>query len=267
MPTSQYLTKLILNVVESQEVYDYMEAKGLINSNELYLVNGDEGYTLPTASATILGGIKVGSKLAIAEDGTLSVDISDATTSESGLMAATDKSKLDGIATGANKYTHPSYTVRSSGLYKITVDSTGHVSSVTAVSKDDITALGIPGQDTNTTYDNATQSAAGLMSSTDKKKLDGIASGANNYTHPSYTQRSSGLYKITVDAQGHISNVSAVTKEDITALGIPAQDTNTTYSAATQTLEGLMSAEDKKKLDGLEQIEAITTAEIDAAFD
>ena len=31
----------------------------------------------------------------------------------------------------------------------------------------------------------ATQSANGLMSATDKKKLDGIASGANKYTHPS----------------------------------------------------------------------------------
>lgn len=31
---------------------------------------------------------------------------------------------------------------------------------------------------------NATQSASGLMSSADKTKLDGIATGANNYTHP-----------------------------------------------------------------------------------
>lgn len=37
---------------------------------------------------------------------------------------------------------------------------------------------------TNTTYSDATQSAHGLMSVDDKKKLDGIASGANNYTHP-----------------------------------------------------------------------------------
>ena len=37
---------------------------------------------------------------------------------------------------------------------------------------------------TNTTYGNATTSAAGLMSSGDKTKLDGIAAGANNYVHP-----------------------------------------------------------------------------------
>lgn len=37
----------------------------------------------------------------------------------------------------------------------------------------------------NTTYSNATASTSGLMSSSDKIKLDGIATGANNYTHPS----------------------------------------------------------------------------------
>lgn len=36
--------------------------------------------------------------------------------------------------------------------------------------------------DANTTYGNASQDAAGLMSADDKKKLDGIAAGANNIT-------------------------------------------------------------------------------------
>ena len=156
---------------------------------------------------------------------------SNATTSADGLMSSEDKTKLDGIASGANKYTHPSYTNRTSGLYKITVDTTGHVSAATAVTKSDITALGIPGQDTNTTYANATTSTDGLMSAEDKVKLNGIAAGANKYTHPSYTAKSSGLYKITVDALGHVSAVASVTKSDITALGIPGSDTNTTYSA------------------------------------
>lgn len=193
-------------------------------------------------------------------------------------------------------YTHPSYTARATGLYKITVDALGHVTGSVAVTKADITALGIPGQDTNTTYSPfkgattsaagasglviappagaakrylrsdgtwavppdtnttygvATQAANGLLSAADKKKLDGIAADANAYTHPGYTARASGLYKITVDAQGHVSVVTAVTKGDITALGIPAQDTNTTYSVATQSANGLMSAADKKKLDGI----------------
>lgn len=102
--------------------------------------------------------------------------------------------------------------------------------------------------DKDTTYGDATQSAHGLMTAADKTKLDGIAAGANKYIHPSYTAAAAGLYKVTVDASGHVSATTAVAKSDITALGIPS--TNTTYSAATQSANGLMSAADKKKLDG-----------------
>ena len=124
-----------------------------------------------------------------------------ATQSANGLFSASDKKKLDGIASGANAYSHPTATAYASGLYKITTNSLGHVTAATAVTKSDITALGIPGQDTNTVY-----------------------------THPGYTSKSSGLYKITVDGTGHVSAATAVTKSDITALGIPSQDTNTHYT-------------------------------------
>lgn len=100
--------------------------------------------------------------------------------------------------------------------------------------------------------------------SAEKSKLEGIAAGANAYTHPTpYTAKSSGLYKITTDSSGHVTAVAAVTKADITALGIPAQDTNTTYAVATSTTDGLMSKADKTKVDGLSEVVAITTAEID----
>ena len=123
-----------------------------------------------------------------------------ATQSTNGLMSAADKTKLDGIAENANNYTHPGYTAQASGLYKVTVDSTGHVSAVAAVDKSDITALGVPAQDTT-------------------------------YTHPSYTARASGLYKVTVDSTGHVSAATAVTKSDITALGIPiGEDHEITFS-------------------------------------
>lgn len=59
-----------------------------------------------------------------------------------------EKNKLATIAEGANKYVHPVYNKQPSGLYKIAVESTGHVSGVWPVSKDDIVALGIPAQDT-----------------------------------------------------------------------------------------------------------------------
>lgn len=52
------------------------------------------------------------------------------------------------------------------------------------------------------------------------------------YSHPSYTTKTSGLYKITVDALGHVSATAAVAKADITSLGIPGSDTTYTLSGA-----------------------------------
>lgn len=108
--------------------------------------------------------------------------------------------------------------------------------------------------------DLATTSTAGAMSAADKAKLDGIAAGANNYTHPEHTAHESGLYKVTVDAQGHVTDADPVAKEDITGLGIPAQDT--TYGEATQETAGLMSAADKKKIDGMVIAEDSEVAEM-----
>ena len=54
-----------------------------------------------------------------------------------------------------------------------------------AITKADIVALGIPATDTNTTYNNASTTEDGLMSSEDKTKLNGIAAGANKYVLPS----------------------------------------------------------------------------------
>lgn len=47
----------------------------------------------------------------------------------------------------------------------------------------------------------------------------------------------SGLYKITTNAQGHVTAATAVTKSDITGLGIPAS--NTTYGTGTASTSGI----------------------------
>ncbi len=156
-----------------------------------------------------------------------------ATTSKAGFMSSTDKTKLNGIAEGATKteasttngkikingtdttvYTHPSYTAKSSGLYKVTVDATGHVSAATAVAKADITGLGIPGSDT--TYSAGT----------------GLSLSGTTFNHSNSVTAitTAGFYKLKYDAQGHITGTTAVAKADITALGIPGSDTNTTYT-------------------------------------
>lgn len=208
-----------------------------------------------------------------------------ATTSAAGLMSSGDKTKLDGIAAGANNYVHPTTAGNKHvpaggaagqilgwsadgtakwvnekdttyGTFKGATSSAdggnGLVPGPKMANKDQyLKGDGTWGTPTNTTYNDATQSTHGLMTAADKKKLDGVAAGANNYVHPSYTAKDSGLYKVTVDASGHVSAATAVAKADITALGIPA--TNTTYSKSTTSADGLMSKEDKTKLDGFAQ--------------
>ena len=88
---------------------------------------------------------------------------------------------------------------------------------------------------TDTTYNAATQSTAGLMSASDKKKLDGIATGANNYTYTLPTASSSTLGGVKTGS--NITNSSgtiSLTKANVTsALGYTPPTTNTTYSAGT----------------------------------
>lgn len=199
----------------SQAQYDRELAAGRIDANALYLTPDEEAAT---------------------KEHTHNI----ATTSSDGFMSKDMVTKLNGIAAGANAYTHPSYTAKSSGFYKVTVDSSGHVSGTAAVAKGDITGLGIPAQDT--TYGVVSTSADGLApkrdgSTTKFLRADGTWATPpdtdTKYTHPSYTAKSSGLYKVTVDSLGHVSSTAAVTKSDITGLGIPAQDTVYTHPSYT----------------------------------
>lgn len=141
------------------------------------------GTTLDVDISAMISGLvpetrKVNGKQLKADITLTQDDVGDGTTYKR--YSQTEKTKLAGIAEGANKYVHPSYTAKSSGLYKITIDATGHVSAVTAVTKADITKLGIPAQDTQ--YQPATESANGLMSSADKKKLNAIDSSLQGVT-------------------------------------------------------------------------------------
>lgn len=109
-----------------------------------------------------------------------------------------------------------------SGLYKITTNSEGHVTDASAVGKSDIVGLGIPAQDTV-------------------------------YTHPSYTARTGvptanqtpafgGSFSVSQPVSDATGHVTALNTRTVT---IPS-------TVATQSAAGLMSAADKKKLDGIE---------------
>lgn len=93
------------------------------------------------------------------------------------IRAGSTNGHLDVNGTDVTVYTHPAHAAKNAGLYKVTVDAEGHVSAAEAVTKTDITGLGIPAQDT--TYTDVTAGgASGLMTGADKTKMDGIAVGA-----------------------------------------------------------------------------------------
>lgn len=196
-----------------------------------------------------------------------------ATSNADGLMSKADKAKLTGIDPGANNYIHPTTPgnkhVPSGGaagqVLKYSADGTAAwgedkdttYSDMKGASASAAGANGLvpaPAANTqgkflrgdgtwqnppNTTYGVATSAADGLLSKSDKAKLDGVATGANKYTHPT----TAGNKHIPAGgASGQILRWSA----DGTATW--GADNNTTYNVATESSNGLMSKEDKAKL-------------------
>lgn len=142
-------------------------------------------------------------------------------------MAYLDKPGLDALWAKVKNWTNSvhahSMTKGASSqdglqlMLKNGAQSPATLSTVT-ITKSDITALGIPGSDT--TYTDATQTAHGLMSAADKKKLDGVEANANHYVHPSSPAgaKAFGLYKIATNTQGHVTLATEVVKSDISSL-------------------------------------------------
>lgn len=113
-----------------------------------------------------------------------------------------------------------------SAFGKATADAAGSAGYVPAPAKGQqgqyLRGDGTWATPTNTTYGDATTNAHGLMTAADKAKLNGIASSANNYSHPT----SSGNKHIPAGGSaGQILRWSA----DGTATW--GADNNTTYSA------------------------------------
>lgn len=200
-----------------------------------------------------------------------------ATTETNGFMSATDKAKLDGIASGANNYTLPTASATELGGIKVGTNL--------SISNGVLSA-------TDTTYDVATTNTNGLMSSTDKKKLDGVAEGATKvivdsalnststnaiqnkvvkealdgksdtgHTHAEYVNQNAFAHvsvgATAIDADSASDTLTLVAGSNVTITPDVANDkitiaaTDTTYVAATTSAAGLMSAADKSKLDGV----------------
>jgi len=154
-----------------------------------------------------------------------------ATSSTSGLMSASDKGKLDGIAAGAQVNTVNSVAGKT-GAVTLAKGDVG-LGNVDNVQQAPISHVGAGG----TAHAAATTSAAGFMSAADKSKLDSIASGANNYVHPSTHPPSiisqDASNRFVTDAEKAAWNAKAGT------------------AVATTSANGLMSAAMVTKLNGI----------------
>lgn len=168
-------------------------------------------------------------------------------TSTTNLLPIKDTSKI-------STDTNTTYKLSKSGS---TITLTGSDGSTTTVN------------DSNTTYSVATTAANGLMSSTDKAKLNGISSGAE-VNQNAFSNIVVGETTVAADAKTDTltlagSNVTltpdatndkitvGITKDNVTsALGYTPPASNTTYSTATTSANGLMSSSDKTKLDGID---------------
>lgn len=182
------------NVPTSAAVASFVEGKGYLTSytNTTYALSADttnnkivltpsegdaQSITVPyaTDAGTVNGhtvGVNVPSN-AVFTDTTYDP----ATASEDGLMSASDKSRLDGIAAGAevNQNAFSAVTVGAT-----TLNAQGKTDTLTLTAGSNVTltpdtsngSVTVSAQDT--TYNNATTSAAGLMSATDKSNLDTV---------------------------------------------------------------------------------------------
>ena len=200
----------------------------------------------------------------------------DATNTE----ASTTNGNIKINGTETTIYTHPVTTAAAAAAVKVGKDAQGHVVLGSALTKSDVgldqvgnfkSVSTVASQGLTDTEKSAARTNIGAGTSSLTLGTSSSTAYRGDYGNTAYghatdsarltTAKESGLYKVAVTAQGHVASVAAVAKADITALGIPAQDT--TYNNATQSAAGLMSAADKVKVDALVYA---TNSDIDALF-
>lgn len=184
-------------------------------------------------------------------DGKAGKDV--ATASADGLMSAADKAKLDGMDTNVL----PTPVLDPTNVQALVV---GKYTTTYKLASFDLLELPGAAESTNApqtrsvkyaldrkaSKDTATADADGLMSAADKAKLDGVAAGAT---------------KTIVDAALDAGSANPVQNKVVKT----ALDGKAGTAAATTSANGLMSAADKAKLDGVEAGANKTT--VDAALD
>lgn len=171
-----------------------------------------------------------------------------ATTSIDGLMSSTDKKKLDGVATGAEVNQNAFSNVK---VGSTTVAADMKTDTLELVAGSNVTLTPDTANDkvtieaTDTTYSEATTSAAGLMSSADKIKLNGVATGAE-VNQNAFANVKVGSTTIAADAKSDTLELIAGT--NVTLTPDSSGDSVTIASSYTDTKNTAGSTDSSSKL-------------------
>ena len=173
-----------------------------------------------------LSSVDMGNYATTATTEAIKSDISGLTTS-----VGSNETKISALEANLSSYVPTSRTINGTALTSdITITKVESATTSTNVNGYTV-AKSVPSDAkfTDTTYDDVTTSTRGLMTAADKTKLDGIASGATKYSHPRFTEKTSGFYKIAVNNEGHVTGTTNVAKSDITGLigGTPSLEGHT----------------------------------------
>ena len=179
-----------------------------------------------SGSASFDGSADISITATVADD---SHDHTNATTSADGFMSAADKTKLDGVETSAD------------------VTDATNVEAAGAAMDSDFTSEGLMKRGaTAGSYSIITDNSGNWNTA---YSWGDHASAGYLTAHPTITAASSSdnsgrtyIQDITLDSNGHVTGIATATETV----------TDTTYSNATTSASGLMSAADKTKLNGVE---------------
>lgn len=179
-----------------------------------------------------------------------------ASSSAAGLMSAADKSKLDGVQAGAQvNRTYNAVTGKPTGN---AAPGFGGTVTVSQVSQDANGQVSVTDRNILFPGNDATETAHGLMSPTDKAKLNTVAVGAErNRTYTAVT----GYPTANANPNfGGSFSVSQVSQDENGQINLTRRLVEIPSRVASTSLPGLMSAADKRKLNGisLKVAEAIT---------
>lgn len=199
-------------------------------------IDSNDAINLDIASADSLGGIKVGTNLSIANDGTLSATdttYSVATGSADGLMSSADFTKLSGIEANANNYSLPTAATNVLGGIKVGTNLSIDGSGVLSATDTTYTFDGTYNASTNkaATVSTVTNAIGALdVPSTGTGAITGFGAGKTLATLTETDGKISATFQDISIANTQVTGLGAAAVKEVTdnssATAVTSSDTN-----------------------------------------